>query len=275
MVAPNGWNFSDWVNTPQVWEAGIPANTDFVPSAILNLHFALTLLAKADMERSLGELQLAERDYATAMNLTQAVMRDFWDSGRGLIADDLKHEHFSEHAQCLAILGGLVEPDRLRKIGDSLRSAQDLSKATIYFSHYLFEAYRSLGEEDLLFERLNLWFQLSEQGFKTTFERVEPSRSDCHAWGAHPLFHCYATILGIRPDSPGFKRVRINPMPGRLREVSGILPHPQGSIVVHLERGEGNSLAAHVELPANLSGTLIWRGQERPLRGGATDLEFK
>ena len=33
------------------------------------------------------------------------------------------------------------------------------------------------------------------------------TRSDCHAWGAHPVFHFYATVLGIRPAAPGFRRV--------------------------------------------------------------------
>ena len=272
--APNGWNFTDWVNEPLTWQAGVPPKAEFAQSSILNLHFALTLLLKAEIETSLGEHDLAKRDRTTATMLTEAVMRIFWDEKRGLIADDANHEFFSEHAQCLAILGGLLNEEKCQIIGNSLCSASDLSKTTIYFSHYLFETLRLLRKGELFFERLKLWFQLTEHGFKTTFESPEPSRSDCHAWGAHPLFHCYATILGIRPDAPGFSRVRIAPMPGSLKQVSGTLPHPQGEIEVKLERGEGNSLDAIVILPAKIKGVFVWKGIERQLKPGKNVLKF-
>ncbi|MFA6568680.1 MAG: alpha-L-rhamnosidase C-terminal domain-containing protein [Victivallales bacterium] len=272
--APNGWNFTDWVKEPLPWQAGIPPEADFAPSSVLNLHFALVLVLKAEMEASFGEHQLAERDRATATMLTDAVMRTFWDEEKGLIADDSNHKLFSEHAQCLALLGGLPDEDKRRIIGDSLCSTPGLSKTTIYFAHYLFETYRLLGRDELFLERLELWFQLPEHGFKTTFEEPEPSRSDCHAWGAHPLFHCYATILGIRPDAPGFSRVRIAPMPGRLKQVSGTLPHPRGEIEVKLERGDGDSLDAVVRLPTGIAGVFAWKGMERQLKTGRNILKF-
>ncbi len=272
MDAPNGWNFTDWVNDPALWLAGIPPQADFKPSSLLSLHFALTLLRKADMETWMDEPQLAQRDRATAITLTEAVMRDFWNEERGLIADDAGHTCFSEHAQCFALLGGLLDTDKQRKIGDALCTSLTLSKATIYFSHYLFESYRLLGRGDLLFERLNLWFTLSELGFKTTFEAPEPSRSDCHAWGAHPLFHSYATILGIRPDAPGFSRVRIAPVPGPLERVSGTLPHPRGEIKVSLVRVAGGAMEATVCLPHGISGVFVWKGTDYPLQSGETVL---
>ncbi|MCB0149737.1 MAG: hypothetical protein KDE01_19095, partial [Caldilineaceae bacterium] len=84
-----------------------------------------------------------------------------------------------------------------------------LTRTTIYFTHYLFETYRLLEQPAALFERLGLWFDLAAQGFKTTPEQPEPSRSDCHGWGAHPLYHFFATLLGIRPSAPGFGQVEI------------------------------------------------------------------
>ena len=274
LAAPNGWNFTDWVKDPSTWLAGVPPQAEFTPSSVLNLHFALCLVLKAEMEASFGEHQLADRDHATAITITEAVLRDFWDEEKGLIADDIRHDAFSEHAQCLAILGGLLDAGKRCLIGSSLSSSAGLSKSTIYFTHYLFETYRLIGQEALLFERLKLWHQLPEQGFKTTFESPEPSRSDCHAWGAHPLFHCYATILGIRPDAPGFRRVRIAPMPSHLRKVSGTLPHPQGEIEVQLDRGAGDSLEARVRLPVGIEGVFAWKGEERQVKSGVNFLSF-
>jgi len=38
-------------------------------------------------------------------------------------------------------------------------SDKDLARATIYFTHYLFETYRVVGRIDALLERLSLWFE--------------------------------------------------------------------------------------------------------------------
>jgi len=53
-----------------------------------------------------------------------------------------------------------------------------------------------LGRADVLLSRMGLWFGLVETGLRTVIEEPEPTRSDCHAWGAHPIFHLYATLLG-------------------------------------------------------------------------------
>ncbi len=114
----------------------------------------------------------------------------------------------------------------------ALVESENLSRTTIYFTHYLFETYYRLGAAETL-ERFGMWFGLEEQGLKTTIEEPEPSRSDCHAWGAHPVYHWYATILGIRPAGAGFRRrSEIAPMlPGRAwTSVSGALVHPSGEM---------------------------------------------
>ncbi|MEZ4556023.1 MAG: hypothetical protein R2854_06150 [Caldilineaceae bacterium] len=110
--------------------------------------------------------------------------------------------------------------------GASLLSDPSLTRTTIYFTHYLFETYRLLDQPAALFERMGLWFELAAQGFKTTPEQPEPSRSDCHGWGAHPLYHYFATLLGIRPAGLGFDEVEIRPMPGDLTHLSGEMVHP-------------------------------------------------
>ena len=74
----------------------------------------------------------------------------------------------------------------------------------------------------------SLWFPLLRTGMKTMPEEPEPCRSDCHAWGAHPLYHFYATILGIRPTGLGSRTLSATPCLGPLQSASGTLPHPSG-----------------------------------------------
>ncbi|HEY3379683.1 MAG TPA: alpha-L-rhamnosidase C-terminal domain-containing protein [Armatimonadota bacterium] len=268
LAAPPGWNFVDWVKEP-LWPAGVPADAENGVSSILCLQCVLALRAKAALERTLGDSLLAERDEETALTLLTAVLQHFWREERGLIADDLAGTRFSEHAQCLALLSGLLSPMRAERVADGLLTAPDLARTTIYFAHYLFETYYALGHGDRVLERLGLWFALPEHGFKTTFEEPEPSRSDCHAWGAHPLFHYYATLLGIRPDALGFRRVRIAPQLGTLTWAEGAFPHPAGPIHVRIERGDTGMQVA-ITLPGDLTGVFVWEGSERALPTGTS-----
>ncbi|MHB9134753.1 MAG: alpha-L-rhamnosidase-related protein [Armatimonadota bacterium] len=264
--APNGWNFTDWVKDP-LWDAGVPADGEFGLSSIFNLQYALTLTYKAELEEFFGEQEMAARDRRTAAEVVNAVLRYFWDEERGLIADDRSFTRFSEHAQCLAILTGLLPEEALMSVADGLLDDPDLARTTIYFSYYLFETLYLLGRGDRILEEMELWYDLKSQGFKTTFEEPEPTRSDCHAWGAHPIHHYYASLLGIRPDGPGFRRVRIDPQLGTLAWAKGTLPHPAGQVQVSLQQ-EGDRLRGQVLLPPGVTGIVQWNGLEEELQPG-------
>ncbi len=262
--ATPGWNFVDWV---PAWPGGLPPEADKGVSGIINWHYALALAAAAELEDMLGEAELAQRNRRMARELADRIKTNFWDSSRSLFADDQAKMSFSEHAQCLAILSGLLDPEMVQELGESMLAATDLHRTTIYFTHYLFETYRALGKIDPLFDRLSLWFELERHGFKTTFEMPEPTRSDCHAWGAHPLFHYYATVLGIRPAAPGFAEVRIEPNLGVLTSAKGTMPHPLGEIAVDFSVTEGR-ISGSVTLPDGLTGTLALSDRMQHLHPG-------
>ena len=120
---------------------------------------------------------------------------------------------------------------------------------------------------------MSLWFDAADQGFKTTPESPEPSRSDCHAWGAHPLYHYFASILGIRPATFAFKHVRIAPQPAHLRALSGTLPHPNGRIAVRM-RQQNDRWQITITLPRNTCGTLVWRNRSVELVPGRQTCEL-
>lgn len=256
LEAVQGWNFVDWV---PAWKDGMPANADHGISGILNWHFIYTLRLAAELEDAFGEPELAARDRRLA---GQIATDAFWDERRGVYADDLAKQNFSEHAQCFAILAG----DRRTRL-----DAPGLAPTTIYFTHYYFEASRVLGQIARVFDRMPMWFELRRLGFLTTVEMPEPSRSDCHAWGAHPLFHAFATILGIRPASFGFRSVRIAPQLGPVLAARGTLPHPRGELRVDFAL-QADKLTGSVELPAGVTGEFVYAGTTRPLRTGQQQL---
>jgi hypothetical protein len=264
---PEGWNYVDWV---PAWKNGMPPDGDVgQANAPLNWQVALALRYAVELEQPLGELELAERARRQGKELAAAIDAVFWDERRGLYADDAAHTSFSEHAQCLALLSGFLPEGRRTRLAQGLLEATDLHRTTIYFSHYLFEAYFHLGRIDRLIERMDLWFSLPSLGLKTTLEAPEPSRSDCHAWGAHPYFHYFASILGIRPSAPGFARVLVTPQLGPLAWARGALAHPRGMIEADL-RQDGGRIAGTVTLPDGVEGLFIAPGGDKtPLRSGA------
>jgi len=232
---PDGWNFTDWV--PE-WNAGIAPSGEGEPSAVLCWQAALVFGLAGELERWCGEPEIGALQERRSWTIAQATHAAFWDQERQLYADDLARHHWSEHAQCLAILSGKVPPACRDAIRHGLLTCPDLARASIYFSHYLFETYQRLGCAEEIPNRLGLWHSLRERGLKTPIEAPEPSRSDCHAWGSHPLYHYYTTLAGIRPAAFGFDQVVIEPQLGGIAELDAVLPHPRGEIHFQIRDGE-------------------------------------
>ena len=125
-----------------------------------------------------------------------------------------------------------------------------------------------------LFEPLGIgaasWFEepagtdLGFSGLHTTVEMPEPTRSDCHAWGAYPMFHAYATFAGIRPASPGFKSVEIRPLFGPLRRICAKLPHPRGFVTLDISKSPSGAISGTASCPCTRAGAMrMWRSANR------------
>jgi hypothetical protein len=249
-----GWNFVDWVPG---WIDGVPPGADGGANATLNWQFVHALTMVATLEELAGEPELAARARRIAAETAAACVTAFWNNGRRLFADEPGGRTFSEHGQCFAVLSGLL-PDAIRaKI--ALTAGDGVAPCTISFRHFLFEALGILGHADAILDGIAGWNEYAGYGLTTLPEGPEPSRSDCHAWGAHPLYHLVSTILGLRPGAPGFTSVRIRPQLGRLETASGSIPHPAGRIGIRLQR-MGDAYDASISLPPGLTATVICSG---------------
>jgi len=189
-----------------------------------------------------------------------------------MFADSAEDRLFSQHSNVLAVLTDTAPPSQQAELMQRVLADPSLAQASYYFRFYVDEALHKAGLGDLYVSRLGLWRDMIAQGLSTTPETPEP-RSDSHAWSAHPNYHLLATVLGIRPGSPGFRTVVIAPALGSLRTVQGSVPHPLGSIDVRLRRA-GTGLIADVVLPSGLSGTFLWKGRTVALHSGSQKLSF-
>jgi len=274
---PRGWNFQDWTTWQKGGDPGCDPHSNGT-NCFNNLLYAYALKASAAVAEALGETGYAALYRERFERSAAAIRRAFWCEERGMVADDLAKTSFSEHNLSMSLLTDILPKDLAARTATNLIAATDLVPTTVYFSHYLFDAYAKIGRADLILGRLDLWRGYVANHLKTTPEQPEKddgtlvSRSDCHAWGAHPLFHLHASILGIRPVAPRFARVRIAPQPGTLRHITATTPTPKGNIRCDLSFSDG-SIAGTIELPDGLSGEMIWQGRSRPLRPGTNSFD--
>lgn len=263
------WNYVDWVER---WPRGVPPGAPERPSAAIDLQLLLGYQWAAELEEALGIPEMAPVYRRQAERLKATIRRLYWDDRRQLFADTAQHDAFSQHANALAVLAGVVEGQLARQVIERALQDKDLAPASIYFRYYLHQAMAKAGLGDRYLDMLDIWRRQLANGLTTWAEREGfRVRSDCHAWGSSPNIELFRIVLGVDSADPGFSRVLIEPHLGSLSRVSGVVPHPAGFVEVSLQR-EGARLRATVHLPAGITGEFRWRGQRQPLRPGLQEL---
>ena len=266
------WDFVDWTYS-KGWDNGNPPAAHSGNSAILSLQFVYTLekaVAVFDAFK-LNDLALDYRNLAD--NIKKAVFEKCFNSNKGLIADSPEKSTFSQHANILAILTDIFPytADKA-KIVSAILNDKELAQCTLYFKFYLFEALEKAGLADQFTAALNPWEKMIDTGLTTFAETPDPTRSDCHAWSASPVYYFLSLVSGIKPASPGFKTVRIEPNLGNLKTINASLPHKLGEIRVKLQKDDENRLWGEIILPAHLNGVFIWKGEKRQLKEGISKI---
>jgi len=265
------WSFVDWPNQ-WPWDndkllGGQPDGAAEGGSSIVALQLACSLDHASDLFAAFGKKTIADHYRELARNLKAATLQNCWDESRHLLADTPARNAFSQHANVLAVLSGCVEGEKARALVARLNTEPGLTQCTQYFRFYLLRAMKSVGLGDQYVSMLQPWHEMLARGLTTFAERPDPTRSDCHAWSASPLYEFLATVCGVEPASPGFKTVRIEPHLGCLKHVQGVVPHPAGEIKVALTRA-GNGIQGEITLPPGLGGEFLWQGKVIPLRPG-------
>ena len=193
-------------------------------------------------------------------------------SAAGTASDGAAAPTFSQQTNVLAILADAVPASERRAVMTKVLADSTLTQSTYYFSWYLLEALRQSGMAEQYVDQLAPWRRMLALGLTSTPENPEPTRSDTHAWAAHPNYGLLATVLGVRPASRGFRTVVVAPALGPLQRAEGRVPHPRGDIDVALERVGARGIRAKITLPAGVTGALEWNGRRAPLRSGAQEL---
>jgi hypothetical protein len=268
------WSFIDWVSQGET--PTYDANNE---SCITTLEYLGALDDAASLEAALGDPVLATRYQSRAAHVRTGLYSKCWSASRGLLADNPDQKVYSQQANILGVLYDVIpqesQKDVLRKILaiEPGTTPNGTLSASYYFRFYLARALDHTGMADEYLTSLDPWRKLLPLHFSTWPEIPGNTRSDSHAWSAHPIYDLLTLVAGIEPASPGFATVRIAPHLGGLPSLTAAFPHPQGNIEVKYER-KGSDFHAEIVLPGTLTGTFQFNGQRWPVKPGRTKIDI-
>jgi hypothetical protein len=267
------WSFIDWVQEKQE----TPTYDAHGESCMTTLEYLGALDDASGLERDLGDPVLADRYHARAAHVRSAIYDNCWSPDRGLIADNPDRKIFSQQANILSVLYDVIpkqeQHEVLRKILaiEPGTTPDGVMRASYYFRFYLARALDHAGLADEYLQSLDPWRKLLPLHFSTWPEVPGDTRSDSHAWSAHPIYDMLTLVAGVEPASPGFASVRIAPHLGNLDSLTATFPHPEGPINIEYKRNS-STLGATITLPGKLAGSFVYRGRTWPLAPGVNQI---
>ena len=81
-------------------------------------------------------------------------------------------------------------------------------------------------------------------------------------------------VAGIGPAAPGYARLRVAPLLGKLTSLDATAVTPHGPVSVRYRIANG-FLSAEIERPRALSGEFQWQGRSYPLDRPRTKLRLR
>jgi len=269
------WSFIDWVNQGET-----PTYDADGESCMTTLEYLGALNDAAGLEAALGDPTLASRYQIRATHVRTGLYVACWNPSRGLIADNPDQKVFSQQANILGVLYDVIPQDRQQEVLKQMLAIEPGTtpngtlSASYYFRFYLARALDHAGMADEYLASIDPWRKLLPLHFSTWPETPAPTRSDSHAWSAHPIYDLLTLVAGIEPASPGFATVRIAPHLGNLPSLTATYSHPQGNIKVKYER-KGSDFHGEITLPGTLTGTFqVDSGRIMPLKPGRNKIDI-
>lgn len=278
------WPFVDYGDP---FGNGVPPQEADGGSSTLTLQYIEALRYAAELENRFGEIERAQEYKRRADLAADGLLRLNWDQRTGLLADTPAKKTFGPQANSLAVWLDIIPKQNQKEVMEKVLAsslpaygnpsnlpATQMPSASLYFRFYITRAMVHAGLGEAYLAALSPWRDMLHAGLSTWAEMPNHTRSDSHAWSAHPTLDLLTVVAGIQPASPGFSRVQIQPHLGNLQHVNAAMPTPQGMIEVHYTR-TASRWDAEVSLPPNVLGSFLWEGNSIPLKSGNQHLNLE
>jgi len=249
----DGMRFLDWPSSPN--KQGVTAGLQ-----------GLLVMTLESGSRLMTTLQDAE----TAKLCAEAAER-----GHKVVPD----VNQSKSGAALLALAGMMDA---KKTSDTVLKVGGPKDVSTFYGFYVLQALAKSGDTDtalnfirtywgamLDFGATTFWedFNLEWTNNATRIDELVPAgkkdihgdcgaycyegfrHSFCHGWASGPTAWLSQNVLGVKPLTPGFKRVRIAPQLGNLKWAEGTYPTPLGPIKLRHDRQPDGSVKSKIDAP--------------------------
>lgn len=240
------WSFIDWTKE---WDAtnGVPPCTKKGALTMESLLYILGLSYASEIEKYLGHLE-QKKIYDQRKQQVQSAVRKYCTGVNGMLQDGPHIEEYSQHCQVFGVLADVFDKEEgKRAVLETLHSPEKYAQCSIAMSYYLFRALEKC-EIYVHTEKLwDIWDNMVKNNLTTCAEDTLMQRSDCHAWGALPLYELPSIILGVRPGKPGYEEVLVHPLTDTLSWAKGEVVTPRGMVEVNWKKKEDGTIDLQIK----------------------------
>jgi alpha-L-rhamnosidase len=265
---PGDWIFIDWADMDKT---GALCGEQILFAQAMDCYAAVCkVIDKSD--DGCGEL---------AVGLRREIFAKFYDPDKRVFIDSFEsgRRNVTRHSNILAYLFLPCSAEQKKDLYERVILNDEVPQITTpYFKFYENQVHCEAGNSRLLEESIRQYYgSMLKTGATTLYEEYDPLKSGaehyamygrpfekslCHAWSASPVYLLGCFRLGVKNTGIAYDTFEVCPQPGELREFSGRVPVPGGSVAVSVNRREVRVLST---VPG---GTLILPGCRIKLKPG-------
>lgn len=212
--------------------------------AQLHMWYYLALKAEACFARMLGKDADAAEDEAMMKVIADKLNADYWNGteyrtpGHTDVADD--------RVQALAVISGIASADKYPAIRQVL--AQEFH-ATTYMTPYVLDALYTMGNPEMALARMKKMYPtVMKEDCSTLYEHWNYDGTCNHAWAGAGIISMVRQLAGVDALEPAYRRFKVAPQMGSVRQISTSFVTKYGEIAVKLDR-KGKRITAVITVP--------------------------
>jgi hypothetical protein len=255
-----GWYFFDW-------DARIHSKPDQEKAAFMGKYLQMCREG-AVVAQLVGKNEVAEKLTAKADDYTQRWIKEHpgWSAELDI------------HALTNMVLGDVLQQKEYATVYNKVYADRaERCTGTPYFGMYILQALTKMGKQDKALEMIrDYWGTMIQAGATTTWEEwhptlqmpvnslppmYEPPFASCgvslnHPSGSGPARWLLSEVVGIKPESPGFNTVRIEPNLLDLQWAKGTAASPLGPVSVEWKVSD-KALELNFNVPADCKSVIL------------------